>query len=72
MLIVVVTAVSLFVLAAVFLGLFFLPGVLHWLRLWQIWQQLKKIEGRTHPGELRKIFSADAEMAHIWKEYADS
>jgi hypothetical protein len=72
MLIVVVTAVSLFVLAAVFLGLFFLPGVLHWLRLWQIWQQLKKIEGRTHPGELRKIFSADSEIAHIWKEYADS
>jgi hypothetical protein len=72
MLIVVVTAVSLFVLAAVFLGLFFLPGLLHWLRLWQIWQRLQRLDGRNHPSELRKIFAADPEISHVWKEYSDS
>jgi MotA/TolQ/ExbB proton channel family len=55
-----------------FLGLFLLPGVLHWLRLRRLQRELLAFELRTPPGEFRKLFAKDARLSHLWKEYQDS
>lgn len=59
-------------LVLAFLGFFLLPGLVHWARLRGLQRALARFELRTPPGEFRKLFSRDARLAHLWKEFQDS
>jgi hypothetical protein len=67
-----VAAGSLFCLVLAFLAFFLAPGILHWFRLRGLQSQLARFEGRTPPGDFRKVFAKDRRLAHLWSEYQDS
>ena len=55
-----------------FLAVFLLPGLVHWLRLRRLQREIAQFEGRTPPGEFRKLFARDRRLAPLWREYEDS
>ncbi|CAN5713642.1 anti-phage ZorAB system protein ZorA [soil metagenome] len=60
------------ILVLAFLAFFLIPGLIHWFRLRAVERGISKLEGRTPPGEFRKLFARDAKLAHLWKQYQDS
>ena len=52
-----------------FLLLFLAPGIVHWFRLRAIQARLQSFEGKTPPGEFKKLFANDKRLAHLWREY---
>ena len=67
-----VTGGALAALLFSFLAVFLLPGLLHWVRLRRIEKEIGRLELRTPPGELRKVFAKDRRLAQLWKEFEDS
>ena len=69
---VVVTGAVLVFLLVAFVGFFLFPGVLHWFRLRGVQSRLAKLDAKTSMADLKKVFSQDRWLAHLWKEYQDS
>ena len=67
-----VPAALLAALVLAFLAGFLVPGVRHWWRLRRIHRELARFDVRTPPGEFRRLFTHDARLAHLWKEFQDS
>lgn len=63
---------SLAALVLAFVGLFLLPGLVHWFRLRSMQREIARFELRTPPGELRRVFARDMRLALSWKEYEDT
>lgn len=61
---------SLLVIAFVFV--FLLPGLVHWFRLRRIVARLDTFDTKTPPGEFKKLFADDKQLAHLWAEYQDT
>lgn len=59
-------------LVAVFLGVFLMPGLRHWVRLRSIQRSIANFEAKNSAAEFKKVFSKDLRLAHLWKEYQDS
>lgn len=55
-----------------FITFFFLPGLVHWLRLRGILGALLKFKDPTPPGDIKKVFARDKRLAHLWGEYQDT
>jgi hypothetical protein len=55
-----------------FIALFLMPGVIHWFRLGRIQRALSMFKAPTPPAELKKLFSPDRRLAHLWGEYQDT
>lgn len=55
-----------------FVAMFLLPGLVHWFRLRRLQREIAQFEGRTPPGEFRKLFARDRRLAPLWREYEDS
>ncbi|MBP6224797.1 MAG: MotA/TolQ/ExbB proton channel family protein [Rhizobacter sp.] len=55
-----------------FLAFFLLPGLLHWWRLRRIEREIGRLDPRSPPTELRRIFARDRRLAQLWKEFEDS
>lgn len=69
---VIATGTVLGLLLALFVALFFVPGVVHWFRLRAVQSKLAKLDAKTSIADLKKVFSQDTRLAHLWKEYQDS
>ncbi|MDM4765983.1 anti-phage ZorAB system protein ZorA [Pelomonas sp. SE-A7] len=69
---VIATGGMLVLLLSFFVLVFFIPGVLHWFRLRRVQSQLAKLDAKTSVAELKKLFSQDKRLAHLWKEYQES
>ncbi|WP_139559025.1 anti-phage ZorAB system protein ZorA [Methylotetracoccus oryzae] len=67
-----VTGGSLIALLIAFLAIFLLPGTIHWLRLRRILSGIEAFESATPPGEFKKLFAGDRQLAHLWAEYQES
>lgn len=67
-----VTGSLLAILALAFALLFLIPGCLHWFRLRTILVGILDFQGKTPPGEFKKLFAQDQRLAHLWREYQDS
>ncbi len=55
-----------------FLALFLVPGVIHWFRLRNILSGVGSLEAKTSPGDFKKLFTRDKQLAHLWAEYSES
>ena len=55
-----------------FLALFLVPGVIHWFRLRNILSGVGSLEAKTSPGDFKKLFMRDKQLAHLWAEYSES
>ena len=75
------TGGALALLAASFVLLFLLPGMLHWLRLLKLQSALKAKQRRAlnapgnlnpslSPDDLAPAFQQDRRLAHLWQEYS--
>lgn len=60
------------VLIGIFLIVFLLPSLLHWLRLFRIQRCIPKFDQKNFASEFKKVFSNDKRLTHLWKEYQDS
>uniref|UniRef100_UPI004039CE2B anti-phage ZorAB system protein ZorA n=1 Tax=Variovorax sp. BK018 TaxID=3450241 RepID=UPI004039CE2B len=69
---VVATGATLTALFVVFLLVFLLPGLLHWLRLRGVQRRLATLEANASLADLKAVFRRDKRLAHLWKEYQDS
>ncbi len=67
-----VTGGLLSVLVLGFLALFLVPGVIHWFRLRNILSGVGSLEAKTSPGDFKKLFMRDKQLAHLWAEYSES
>lgn len=67
-----VTGGALAALVFSFVAVFLLPGLAHWFRLRRLQRGIAQLEGRTPPGEFRRLFATDRRLAPLWKEYEDS
>jgi len=67
-----VTGGLLSLLIVSFVLFFLLPGVVHWFRLRRILGHINSFKTKTPPGEFKKLFSVDRNLAHLWGEYQDS
>lgn len=65
------TGLVLIILIAAFLIRFLVPGLFHFRRLGAIQQALKGLSS-NNTGELKRVFAADARLAHLWKEYQET
>jgi len=54
------------------LALFLVPGVIHWFRLRNILSGVGSLEAKTSPGDFKKLFMRDKQLAHLWAEYSES
>jgi hypothetical protein len=48
------------------------PGVIHWFRLRNILSGVGSLEAKTSPGDFKKLFMRDKQLAHLWAEYSES
>lgn len=55
-----------------FVLLFLGPGIAHWFRLRKILSGLLAFKSPTPPAEIRKLFSRDRRLAHLWSEFQDT
>ncbi|MEX8510954.1 MAG: hypothetical protein AB3X37_09390 [Leptothrix ochracea] len=55
-----------------FLGFFLIPGIQHWRRLRRLLRQVQSLPKDANLDDLKKVFAADRQLAHLWAEYADS
>jgi ABC-type transporter Mla subunit MlaD len=55
-----------------FLGFFLIPGIQHWRRLRRLLKQVQSLPKDADLNDLKKVFAADRQLAHLWAEYADS
>lgn len=67
-----VTGGLLVLLVLSFIILFLIPGVLHWFRLRTILVGLLAFKGPTPPGDIKKLFTRDKRLAHLWSEFQDT
>lgn len=63
------TGGSLLLLVIAFLVFFMVPGVKLWLQLKRILNEIRSFEALTSPGNFKKIFAADRQLAHLWAEF---
>lgn len=66
------TGATLGLLVFLFVFVFLAPGVLHWFRLRGVQRRIARFETKNFAAELKKVFSRDKRLAHLWKEYQDS
>lgn len=70
---VLVTGGALAVLVLGFLGVFLVPGVLHWRRLRRMQQRIARFDAKNLAiTEFKKVFATDKRLAHLWREYQES
>jgi hypothetical protein len=55
-----------------FIALFLVPGIIHWFRLGRIQRALSMFKAPTPTAEMKKLFSSDRRLAHLWSEYQDT
>lgn len=55
-----------------FIALFLVPGIIHWFRLGRIQRALSMFNAPTPTAEMKKLFSSDRRLAHLWSEYQDT
>ncbi len=67
-----VTGGLLVLLVLSFFIFFFIPGILHLFRLRTVLVGLLALEGSTPLGEIKKLFSRDKRLAHLWSEFQDT
>ena len=67
-----VTGGLLIILVVGFIILFLIPGVVHWFRLRTILIGLLAFKGITPPGDIKKLFTRDERLAHLWSEFQDT
>lgn len=56
----------------VFLFVFLVPAVMHWVRLRRLQRGISKFESKNVAAQFKKLFSVDKRLSHLWKEYQDS
>ena len=66
-----VIAVLLTLLTMLFIGMFWVPGILFRLRMRRVLARLKGLKD-PNKGELGNIFEVDATLNHLWQEYQDT
>ena len=59
-------------LALAFIGIFLIPGYIHWFRLKALQARIGKCEGRTLIPDFKKAFEGDKKLAHLWNEFRES
>ncbi len=55
-----------------FIALFLVPGIIQWFRLGRIQRALSMFKAPTPTAEMKKLFSSDRRLAHLWSEYQDT
>lgn len=66
------TGAVLTLLVIVFLTVFLVPGISHWIRLRSIQKNILRFETKNPAAQFKQVFSRDRRLAHLWKEYQDS
>ncbi|WP_288411276.1 anti-phage ZorAB system protein ZorA [uncultured Herbaspirillum sp.] len=69
---VIITTTLLALFFVAFLVAFLVPSLMHAFRLRRILNQLSKLDKNAPLKELRKVFSQDGKLAHLWSEYQES
>ena len=67
-----VTGGLLSLLTLSFFAFFLAPGAIHWFRLRRILANIESFKVKTTPGDFKKLFAGNKQLAHLWAEYQES